>query len=144
MYVPEAFRLDDRALVAEVIGAYDFALLVTAPATTPGGRAQAGHLPFLYAPEDGPEGTLLAHMARANPQWRDFAALAEAGQEALVVFPGPPSYLSPARSGAGPPNVPTWNYIPLPPFCPPAVLAPPRYPPPTHPPPVAAPQRPNS
>src|SRR3546814_6683296 len=81
MYVPEAFRLDDRALVAEVIGAYDFALLVTAPATTPGGRAQASHLPFLYDPEDGPDGTLLAHMARANPQWRDFAALAEAGQE---------------------------------------------------------------
>lgn len=107
MYVPEAFRLDDRALVAEVIGAYDFALLVTAP----GGRAQASHLPFLYDPEDGPEGTLLAHMARANPQWRDFAALAEAGQEALVVFQGPHSYISPAWYGAGPPNVPTWNYV---------------------------------
>src|SRR3546814_3119742 len=105
MYVPEAFRLDDRALVAEVIGAYDFALLVTAPATTPGGRAQASHLPFLYDPEDGPDGTLLAHMARANPQWRDFAALAEAGQEALVVFQGPHSYISPTWYGAGPPNV---------------------------------------
>jgi transcriptional regulator len=63
MYVPEAFRLDDRARVAEIIRAFDFALLVTAP----DGRAQASHLPFLYDPEDGPQGTLLAHMARANP-----------------------------------------------------------------------------
>ncbi|HEY9548738.1 MAG TPA: FMN-binding negative transcriptional regulator, partial [Kiloniellaceae bacterium] len=60
---------------------------------------------------DGPDGTLLAHMARANPQWRDFAALAEAGQEALVVFQGPHSYISPTWYGAGPPNVPTWNYV---------------------------------
>jgi transcriptional regulator len=111
MYVPEAFRLDDRARVAEVVRAFDFALLVTAPE----GRAQASHLPFLYDPDDvseaGPQGTLRAHMARANPQWRDFAALAEAGSEALVVFQGPHSYISPSWYGEGPPNVPTWNYV---------------------------------
>jgi transcriptional regulator len=50
-------------------------------------------------------------MARANPQWRDFARLAEAGREALVVFQGPHSYISPTWYGAGPPNVPTWNYV---------------------------------
>src|SRR3546814_21158387 len=110
MYVPEDFRLDYRALVAEVIGAYDFALLVTAPATTPGGRAQSSHLPFLYDPEDGPDGTLLAHMARANPQWRDFATLAEAGQEAMGVFQGPPSYNPHTWYGGGPHTVPNRNY----------------------------------
>ena len=107
MYVPEAFRLDDRARVAEIIRAFDFALLVTAP----DGRAQASHLPFLYDPEDGPQGTLLAHMARANPQWRDFAATAASGSEALVIFQGPHSYVSPNWYGEGPPNVPTWNYV---------------------------------
>ena len=107
MYVPEAFRLSDRGRVAEVLRAYDFALLVTAPE----GRAQASHLPFLYEPDEGPEGTLYAHMARSNPQWRDFAALAAAGQEALVVFQGPHSYISPTWYATKQPTVPTWNYV---------------------------------
>jgi transcriptional regulator len=107
MYVPEAFRLDDRDAVAEVMRAFDFALLVTAP----DGRAQASHLPFLYDPDAGPNGTLHAHMARANPQWQDFAVLAEQGQEALVIFQGPHSYISPTWYGSGSPNVPTWNYV---------------------------------
>jgi transcriptional regulator len=107
MYVPEAFRLTDRARIAEVMGAYDFALLVTAP----DGRAQASHLPFLYEPDEGPQGTLYAHMARANPQWRDFATLAENGGEALVVFQGPHSYISPTWYATEQPTVPTWNYV---------------------------------
>jgi transcriptional regulator len=111
MYVPEAFRLDDRALVAEVLRAFDFALLVTAPPSEAGGRAQASHLPFLYEPDEGPEGTLYAHMARPNPQWRDFAALAASGGEALVVFQGPHSYISPTWYASEQPNVPTWNYV---------------------------------
>jgi len=107
MYVPEAFRLSDRELVAEVMRAFDFALLVTAPDGVP----QASHLPFLYDPDAGPNGTLHAHMARANPQWQDFALLAEKGQEALVVFQGPHGYISPTWYGEGSPNVPTWNYV---------------------------------
>lgn len=111
MYVPEAFRLTDRARIAEVMRAYDFALLVTAPPTTSGGRPQASHLPFLYDPEEGAEGTLYAHMARANPQWRDFTALAASGGEALVVFQGPHSYISPTWYATEQPTVPTWNYV---------------------------------
>ncbi len=107
MYLPEAFRLDDPQRIAEVLRAHDFALLVTAADGVP----QATHLPFLYDPEEGEKGTLLAHMARPNPQWRDFATLAAAGQEALVIFQGPHSYISPTWYGEGPPNVPTWNYV---------------------------------
>jgi transcriptional regulator len=107
MYVPEAFRLDDPQRIAEVIRAHDFALLVTAPEGAP----QATHLPFMYDPEAGAKGTLLAHMARPNPQWRDFEKLAAAGQEALVIFQGPHAYISPTWYGEGPPNVPTWNYV---------------------------------
>ncbi|MEO3428126.1 FMN-binding negative transcriptional regulator [Pelagibius sp. CAU 1746] len=107
MYVPEAFRLNDPQRIAEVIRDYDFALLVTAPEGVP----QATHLPFLYDPGRGEQGTLLSHMARPNAQWRDFEKLAEAGQEALVIFQGPHAYISPAWYGAGPPNVPTWNYV---------------------------------
>ena len=112
MYVPEAFRLDDREAVAAVMRAFDFALLVTAPDGVP----QASHLPFLYEPPrnlpgEGPEGTLYAHMARANPQWRDFAVMEENGGEALVVFQGPHSYVSPTWYASEQPNVPTWNYV---------------------------------
>lgn len=106
MYVPEPFIVADQAVAAEVMRRYSFALLVTAP----GGVPRATHLPFIYEPTPGPHGTLLAHMARANPQWRDFAGPA-AGGEALVIFQGPHSYISPAWYGAGPPNVPTWNYV---------------------------------
>ncbi len=111
MYVPEAFRLDDPRRIAELMRAHDFALLVTAPEGVP----QATHLPFLYDPEPvsdaGPAGTLLAHMARPNPQWRDFEKLAAAEQEALVIFQGPHAYISPTWYGEGLPNVPTWNYV---------------------------------
>ena len=107
MYVPKAFRLDDRERIAEVMRRFDFALLVTATQ----GQPQASHLPFLYDPASGENGTLLAHMARANPQWQDFEALAAAGQEALVIFQGPHSYISPNWYGEGPPSVPTWNYV---------------------------------
>jgi len=112
MYVPTAFRLDDPQRVAEVMRTFDFALLVTAPANASvGGAPQASHLPFLFDADRGETGTLYAHMARANPQWRDFAALAEKGQEALVIFQGPHAYISPSWYGAGSPQVPTWNYV---------------------------------
>jgi len=44
-------------------------------------------------------------MARANPQWQHFSS----STEALVVFHGPHSYISPSWYQTGP-AVPTWNY----------------------------------
>ena len=44
-------------------------------------------------------------MARANPQWQYFAS----GREALVIFHGPHSYISPSRYKTEL-AVPTWNY----------------------------------
>ena len=62
--------------------------------------------PFMLDRSSGPYGALLAHMARANPQWQHFAA----DQEVLVVFQGPHAYISPAwyESEFA---VPTWNYL---------------------------------
>jgi transcriptional regulator len=59
---------------------------------------------LLLDADAGPHRTLLGHMARANPQCRDFAG------EALVIFPGPHAYLSPTLSES-PGTVPTWNYV---------------------------------
>jgi transcriptional regulator len=78
--------------------------------TATDGPPQASHLPFLLDQDRGPKGTLLAHMARANPQWREFRRLTERGGEALVAFQGPHAYVSPTWYGPGE-AVPTWNYV---------------------------------
>jgi transcriptional regulator len=106
MYVPAHFELSDYQKAAEIIGGYNFALLVT----NDGQSVQASHLPFLLERGMGSKGRLCAHMARPNPQWRDFAGMAAAGREALVIFQGPHAYVSPKFYGPGP-AVPTWNYL---------------------------------
>ncbi len=107
MYVPDLFKLEDPRRIAEVLEHFNFALLVTA---VEGGAPVATHLPFMFDAARGPKGTLVAHMARANPHWRDFAALTAAGGAALVAFSGPHRYISPSWYGPGD-AVPTWNYV---------------------------------
>ena len=101
MYVPKHNQLEDRAAQLAYMRAYSFAALATAG---PAGL-MATHLPFVIE-EEGGRITLLAHMARANPQWRDFAAAADA----LVIFMQPHAYVSP-RLYDSRQNVPTWNYV---------------------------------
>ena len=101
MYVPKQNQVEDRAAQLAYMRAYSFAALATAG---PAGL-MATHLPFVIE-EEGGRITLLAHMARANPQWRDFAAAADA----LVIFMQPHAYVSP-RLYDSRQNVPTWNYV---------------------------------
>jgi transcriptional regulator len=69
----------------------------------------ANHIPFLLDRTRGPHGTLLGHVARANPVWRSLATAAPS----LVIFQGPQSYITPnwypgkAEHGK---VVPTWDY----------------------------------
>ncbi|HZD24935.1 MAG TPA: FMN-binding negative transcriptional regulator [Alphaproteobacteria bacterium] len=102
MYIPEAFREDDPARLAALMAQASFALVVTTEAD---GVPFATHLPLLHEPAAGAHGTLLGHMARANPQWRHF----EAGGQVLAVFSGPHAYVSPSWYQTHP-SVPTWNY----------------------------------
>jgi|SRR6185312_752347 len=106
MYTPAHFRTEDRAKITAVIRANSFATLTT---QGPAGLT-VSHLPFLYDEAAGERGTLLAHMARANGQWREFAA--SPPTEALVVFQGDHGYISPTwyASYATMQHVPTWNY----------------------------------
>jgi transcriptional regulator len=101
MYIPGSFRADDPALLHDLIRHYNFAALVTQHEGAP----FATHLPFTLDTARGQHGTLLAHMARANSQWRDFADR----REALVIFQGPHAYVSPSWYETTP-SVPTWNY----------------------------------
>lgn len=101
MYVPKAFREDDIRTLHALMRQYSFATLVSQH----DGRPFASHLPLLLQERAGPHGTLVGHMARANPQWRHF----ETGEEVLAIFQGPHAYVSPSWYGTHP-SVPTWNY----------------------------------
>ena len=101
MYVPSAFRVDDGPALRRLIEQHSFATLVSRV----DGRIEASHVPLMLDPDDGPSGTLLGHLARANPQWHGFGE----DQEALVIFQGPHAYISP-RWYRNAPAVPTWNY----------------------------------
>jgi transcriptional regulator len=102
MYTPKHFEVTDRALLADLMRRFSFATLVT----THEGRPLASHLPFLVYPDTGERGSLIAHMARANEQWRDFAS----GAEVLAIFQGDHTYITPSWYMAHP-SVPTWNYM---------------------------------
>jgi transcriptional regulator len=102
MYMPERFREDDLQTLHALMRDYSFATLVTQHEGVP----LASHLPLILAADEGPYGTLYGHMARANPQWRDF----DTSQDVLVIFQGPHTYVSPSWYEEDAANVPTWNY----------------------------------
>jgi transcriptional regulator len=101
MYTPRSYRNDDLAELHALIRRYNFATLFTHR----GGASFATHLPFMIDPDRGPHGTLVAHMAKANPHWRAF----DGAPPSLVVFIGPHAYVSPAWYDDQE-TVPTWNY----------------------------------
>jgi len=107
MYIPRPFQLDDREAIATVIRRHSFATLVTAF----DGEPVATQLPFVFEPDRGERGTLVSHMARANPQWQQFERYATEGGSAVVIFQGPHSYISPSWYPPDEPAVPTWNYV---------------------------------
>jgi len=96
MYIPSSFKVTDTVQLHDFMRMHSFAVLVT---QGKGGMA-ATHLPILL---DTDGSRLLGHIARANPQWRDVQG------EALVIFPGPHTYVS-ASWYETPGTVPTWNY----------------------------------
>lgn len=101
MYTPTVFKADELEVLHNLMQAYNFATLVTCQAGTP----FATHLPFMVHPQQGQYGTLVAHMARANPQWHYF----NTDTEVLVIFQGPHTYISPSWYTSEF-SVPTWNY----------------------------------
>lgn len=101
MYTPQSFVEEDLDVLHECMEANSFATLITKGDSGP----VVSHLPLLLDRTNGAKGTLIGHMAKANPQWRDMT-----GSEALVVFHGPHAYISPGWMQEQ--NVvPTWNYV---------------------------------
>ena len=106
MYLPAHFKQEDVAHLHAAVRERAFATLVTVTTEGP----EASHVPMVLDPEPAPYGTLIGHVARANPQWRT----ARAEVPALAIFTGPDAYVSPAwyptKEATGK-VVPTWNYV---------------------------------
>ncbi len=106
MYEPPLHKQEDLAAQHALIRAHPLGLLVS---HGPSGLL-ANAIPFLIDAEKGKFGVLRAHMARANPQWRELQGAAET----LVVFQGVDRYISPswyATKRETGKVVPTWNYL---------------------------------
>jgi transcriptional regulator len=104
MYRPPAFAEDEPLQLRRIIREARLATLVTA---TDEGLV-ATSLPLLLADDEGDNGVLYGHVAKANPQWR----LPAIG-DALALFAGPDAYISPSWYAAKREHgkvVPTWNY----------------------------------
>jgi len=100
MYVPPHFAESDPGTLHDFIERHSFGLLISQVDAVP----FVTHLPFLLDRSTGPHGTLIGHMARANPHWK-----AIGDQATLAVFSGPHAYISPTWYESE--NVvPTWNY----------------------------------
>ena len=99
MYSPTYNRVEDRAELVAFMRANSFAVLVTGT----GGALHASHLPVRIL-ETNKKIILDMHMAKNNPQWKEFF-----DDEVMVVFAGPHAYVSP-RWYEEKERVPTWNY----------------------------------
>lgn len=102
MYIPSHFSERDLSVLQTLMREYSFATLVS---TREDRLPIATHLPLLYEPDPAPYGTLKAHMALGNPQWRTL----QPEREVLVVFQGPHAYITPSWYEVEL-SVPTWNY----------------------------------
>ncbi len=106
MYTPAHFNEERPDTLHQMVRDHPLGLLITQGAQ----GLDANPIPFLLDAEDGRPGVLRAHVARANPVWRE----ARTDVETLVVFQGPQAYISPSWYPSKADNgkaVPTWNYI---------------------------------
>ncbi|CAN5268873.1 FMN-binding negative transcriptional regulator [soil metagenome] len=101
MYIPASFKVSDLTRLHRFIREHSFGQLTTVR----DGAPFVSHVPMLLEDAPAPHGSLLGHIARANPQWQGAD-----GQQVLAIFTGPHAYVSPSFYEAE--NVvPTWNYV---------------------------------
>ena len=98
MHPHPAFRWEDRPAIRDLVRDIGFGALFAA---TPDGPRVA-HVPVVWLGDD----TLGFHLARGNGLARHLD-----GATALFNLQGLDAYVSPDWYGAGPDEVPTWNYV---------------------------------
>jgi transcriptional regulator len=105
VYVPTHFNEDRVEVLHELMRGIDLATLVSMTAD----GMIASHAPLMLDPDPAPYGTLIGHLAKANPHARS----ADPGVQTLVIFQGPDGYITPSYYAAKQEHgkvVPTWNY----------------------------------
>jgi transcriptional regulator len=105
MYLPSHFEETRPEPLHALLRAHPLGLLISTDAL---GAPVANAIPFMLDATRGAHGTLVGHVARANPVWQQAA-----GQAVLVVFQGPNGYISPSGYPGKAEHgkvVPTWNY----------------------------------
>jgi transcriptional regulator len=102
MYMPQHFEERDLGVLHALIRSHPLSTWVTQA----DGELLVNHVPFLLDPAQGEFGTLVGHVARANPMWQK-------ASKSIVIFQGPQTYISPSwypTKHAHGKVVPTWNY----------------------------------
>jgi transcriptional regulator len=105
MYVPGHFAESDLDAMHHVIRTRPFATWVALVDTT----LVVNHIPLLYHEARGASGTLVGHVARANPVWHSLGS-----SPSVMIFSGAQGYVTPSwypskkMTGKA---VPTWNYL---------------------------------
>lgn len=105
MYLPKQFAEPRVEELHRIVRENSLGMLVT---TTASGL-EANHLPFLLDISADGVGTLVAHVARNNPVWKEVRD----GDAVLVIFRGVNGYISPnwyPGKQETHRRVPTWNY----------------------------------
>lgn len=105
MYLPSHFAQTRPDELHRIVREHPLGALVAQGA----GGLDADHLPFEFDPGVGTQGTLLAHVARANPLWQRCPT----GTPVLVIFRGAEAFISPSwypSKHEAHRQVPTWNY----------------------------------
>lgn len=101
MYVPHHYKNENIEEVKEFLKHNSFGILINQV----DGKPWATHIPLELDVDEKRKDVLVGHIAKANPQWKNF----EKNSEVLCIFNGPHSYIS--SSWYKEEEVPTWNYI---------------------------------
>ena len=102
MYLPKHFEITDPAALHDLVRRHPLATW----ATVVDGLPLVNHVPFWLDAARGEHGTLVGHVARANPVWRTPAP-------SVLAFQAADGYVSPNGYPAKREHgkvVPTWNY----------------------------------
>jgi len=101
MYIPEQYKNENISEVRNFLTENSFGILVSQV----DGKPWATHIPLELDSDNEGNDILVSHIAKANPQWKQFSE----ATEVLCIFNGPHSYVS--SSWYKDEEVPTWNYI---------------------------------
>ena len=101
MYVPDYQKNENFEEIKQFLKEHSFGVLVTHSK----GRLHATHIPLELEQNQEGQNVLTGHIAKANPQWKQFSS----EEEVLCIFNGANAYIS--SSWYKDEEVPTWNYI---------------------------------